>query len=273
MWVRVLIGIMLIGIAIIALWHGIIIRNYTDMSAKITADIRLVVITDLHSSIYGKEQKGLINMIVKQDPDLILLAGDIADDKVAHTGTKLLLQAIGKKYPCFYVTGNHEFWSGEIDSIRAMIRSYGVTILAGDSKIISIRSQKLRICGIDDPDRYLQADATPDWQTQYLSCNDTAGDEVYSILLSHRPEFTDLYAESNFDLVVSGHAHGGQVRIPGLINGLYVPQQGWFPRYAGGKYELKHTNLIISRGLSKNLRLPRVFNPPELVIIDLKPKD
>ena len=93
---------------------------------------------------------------------------------------------------------------------------------------------------------------------------------MVSVLLSHRPELTELYRGSGFDLVVSGHAHGGQVRVPLLLNGLYAPNQGFFPQYAGGLYDLDGTALAVSRGLSIS-RLPRVFNPPEAVVIDLVP--
>ncbi|MDO4733224.1 MAG: metallophosphoesterase, partial [Bacillota bacterium] len=91
-----------------------------------------------------------------------------------------------------------------------------------------------------------------------------------SILLSHRPECTAFYESSGFDLELSGHAHGGQLRIPGLLNGLYAPNQGFFPKYAGGLYQLGKTSLLVSRGLCKS-RLPRVFNRPELAIIELLP--
>jgi len=98
------------------------------------------------------------------------------------------------------------------------------------------------------------------------------GDDVYSILLSHRPERVEAYHSSGFDLVVAGHAHGGQVRIPGILNGLYAPNQGFYPKYADGRYALGETLMIVGRGLSRS-GLPRVFNPPELVIIDVEPAD
>ena len=95
--------------------------------------------------------------------------------------------------------------------------------------------------------------------------------ERFSILLSHRPERVEDYAASGFDLVAAGHAHGGQVRIPGLLNGLLAPNQGLFPKYAGGLYDLGGTELAVSRGLSINPLLPRVFNPPEIVVVEILP--
>jgi len=109
------------------------------------------------------------------------------------------------------------------------------------------------------------------WQEQFDACKAEVGDGIYSILLSHRPELTEKYKDSGFDLVVAGHAHGGQVRIPGIINGLLAPNQGYFPKYAGGRYDMGETVMIVNRGLQKD-SIPRVFNPPDLVIVSLKPE-
>lgn len=203
------------------------------------------------------------------------MVGDIADDERPHDATEQLLATIGSEYPCYYVTGNHEYWFNDISAIKDVIRSYGVTVLEGDSEIIRVNEQNIRLCGVDDPDGFCSAyhtdhGAAESWQAQFDACNTQTGDEHYSILMSHRPELTDEYQSSGFDLVVAGHAHGGQFRIPGILNGFYAPNQGFFPKYAGGHYELGDTVMIVSRGLSKS-RLPRIFNPPELVIVDIDP--
>ncbi len=262
-------------LCVTALWQGLTVKVYTETTDKVSSPIRMVVLTDLHSTFFGYEQETLIKAIRKQKPDVILLVGDIADDETPHDGTKQLLSVIGTEYPCYYVSGNHEYWSGEVDLIKGMIRSYGVTVLEGDSKVIQIGNQKLRFCGVDDPERFspkyfVDNGSAKSWQAQLDSCKAEAGDDTFSILLSHRPELTEKYRDSGFDLVLAGHAHGGQVRIPGLLNGLYAPNQGSFPKYAGGRYELGNTTMIVSRGLSK-ARIPRVFNPPELVVVNLEP--
>ncbi|MDD4716337.1 MAG: metallophosphoesterase, partial [Oscillospiraceae bacterium] len=208
-------------------------------------------------------------------PDLILLVGDIADDERPHDAMEQLLSMIGTEYPCYYVTGNHEYWSGEAAAIKEMIRSYGVIVLEGDTEIVQVGDQKVRLCGVDDPDGFRSTyrtdhDADESWQEQFEACKAELDDNIYSILMSHRPELVEEYQDSGFDLVVAGHAHGGQVRIPCILNGLYAPNQGFFPQYAGGRYELGETAMIVSRGLSKS-RLPRIFNPPELVMINLEP--
>lgn len=255
-----------------ALWPGIVVKHYTDESGKIDSEIKLAVISDLHSGIYGENQKQLLGVLHRQNPDVILLTGDIADDHVSHDGTRQLLEVLGEMFPCFYVSGNHEFWSGEADYIKDMIRSFGVKVLEGECEIIEIQGQKLRICGVDDPERFDANVYTEDgWKNQFNNCRAETGDGIYSVLLSHRPELADLYNNSGFDLVAAGHAHGGQVRIPFVLNGLLAPNQGFFPKYAGGKYILGNTVMVVSRGLGRN-RIPRIFNPVEVVIINLRPE-
>lgn len=264
-------GVVLAALAVWALWTGLTVRTYTLETAKLTQPVRLLLLTDLHSTIHGSKQQPLINLVRAHAPDAILLAGDIADDEVPHRGTELLLEAVAGEYPCFYVTGNHEFWAEDTAEILALLRRHGVTVLAGTWSDLTVRGQTLRLFGVDDPEVDKTAPGVPGaWLTQWEVCRAGLEEGTFSILLSHRPELTDLYRSSGFDLIVSGHAHGGQVRIPLLLNGLYAPNQGFFPRYAGGLYDLDGTSLVVSRGLSIS-RLPRVFNPPEVVVIDLLP--
>ena len=258
------------------------IPYYIEISDKVAEPIRLAVLTDLHSTFYGEDQEELIGALYEQKPDAVLLVGDIADDQVSHEGTEVLLQAIGKQYPCFYVTGNHEYWSGEEKEIKKMIASYGVTVLEGAGSILRVGGQQIHICGVDDPDGYGQKHqhnpmAMAEWENQLMRCRQELDRRNYSVLMTHRPELVTYYTHTEgedpagFDLVVAGHAHGGQVRIPGLMNGLIAPNQGWFPEYAGGRYVLGDTVMIVSRGLCRNL-LPRVFNRPELVMVEIWPE-
>lgn len=266
-------GVVLAALAVWALWTGLVVRTYTLETAKLDQPVRLLLLTDLHSTVHGREQRALIDLVRAQAPDAVLLAGDIADDEVPHRGTELLLAAVAGEYPCFYVTGNHEFWAEDTEEILEMFRRYGVTVLAGTWSDLTVRGQAIRVFGVDDPEGFEAApgEAVPaGWLEQWETCRAGLEEGMVSVLLSHRPELTELYRGSGFDLVVSGHAHGGQVRVPLLLNGLYAPNQGFFPRYAGGLYDLDGTALAVSRGLSIS-RLPRVFNPPEAVVIDLVP--
>lgn len=267
---------------LIACSQKLVVRSYTERTDKVTEPVRLAVLTDLHSTFYGENQEELIRTLEEQKPDAVLLVGDIADDQVPHEGTKVLLSAIGNRYPCFYVTGNHEYWSGEEKEIKEMIASYGVTVLEGEVRFLGVKGQTICICGVDDPDGYGQRhsynpEAMAKWENQLIRCRMELGRNDYSVLMSHRPEPVSYYTHTSdeelpgFDLVTAGHAHGGQVRIPGILNGLLAPNQGWFPRYAGGRYELGDTVMIVSRGLCRNL-LPRIFNPPELVMVEIAPE-
>lgn len=254
---------------------GLTVCSYTVPSFKITHPLRAVLVTDLHSTGYGRNQEILLDAIQGQRPDLILMAGDIVDDIVPVEGSIQLLRGLKGKYPSFYVSGNHEERTGNMPAIRRMFTDYGVTVLSGDAEAVTLRGQSLLIGGVDDPQAYAcsrhgeKLDGR--WKTQFWSCCSRTCPDTFSILLSHRPELVKYYKNSGFDLVVAGHAHGGQVRIPGLVNGLFAPHQGFFPLFAGGRYALGTTTLIVSRGLCLN-RLPRVYNPPELVVLDISPK-
>ncbi len=251
---------------------------YTVDSDKISAPIRIALLTDLHSCRYGENQKNLIEAVQKQNPDIVLLGGDIFDDKVPRKNAELTVKQLAEQYPCYYVTGNHEYWSREVGKILDIIKGYGVTVLSGACDSIEINGQIINICGVDDPDVTVYLAEGVPMVEQLASAEkaaqeteQTAGKEVFTILLSHRPELFETYQNYDFDLVFSGHAHGGQWRIPGILNGLYVPNQGLFPKYAGGRYAYADGTMIVSRGLAReSTPVPRIFNRPELVIVEVK---
>ena len=265
-----LLACILVIIALFAFNTKMKIQHYSLESEKLTAPVRIVLITDLHSCSYGKGQRELIDAIHAQKPDIILLGGDICDDKLPHRNTELVLRAIADKYPCYYVTGNHEYWSREIEKILKIFESYNVPVLEGSFDTIDVRGQKLNICGISDPDILKYTDKNYSITEQLKDAALASENGNYSILLAHRPELIDSYLNYDFDLILAGHAHGGQWRLPGIINGLFAPNQGFFPRYAGGKYRFDDSYMIVSRGLAReSTRIPRIFNRPELVVIDL----
>ena len=238
-----------------------------DGKGKIDAPVRFALITDLHSCYYGKGQKQLTDMIDKGQAEAVLLSGDIFDDKFSDTNSKIFIEAIAKKYPCFYVAGNHEFWSTRENEIKDYLRSIGVTVLEGNASTIEINGNKIDICGVDDP-TYMTDE---EWRSQLTNASDQSDPEHYRILLSHRPEKVDVYKEYDFDLVASGHAHGGQWKIPFFNVGTEAPDQGLFPKYVDGLYDLGNgTQMIVSRGLARErMPYPRFFNHPEVVIIEI----
>lgn len=255
------------------------VRSYMIDSPEISEQIRIALITDLHSCRYGKEQINLIRAIDRQNPDVILLGGDIFDDVMDDENTEHFIKGIAGRYPCYYVTGNHECWSGTdafADKMK-FLEKYGIPVLSGNTETLSIRGETIFISGIDDPDFYRMQDGISglEAETRFLGQLDAVGSEttdgIFSVLLSHRPEYWTEYIDYDFDLILCGHAHGGQWRIPFLINGVFAPDQGLFPEYAGGKYEENGTSMIVSRGLAReSTRIPRIFNRPELVIVDIE---
>lgn len=242
------------------------VEYYTVDSDKMGNTVRLVLLTDFHSNSYGKNSNKLVRRIDDISPDVVLLGGDIYDDGLPQENATALVEALAKRYPCFYVTGNHEYWSEKVDEIKMVLTNAGVTVLEGDCKTIRINGQSINICGADDP--VYSYDRTYE---QLKSASMASNNGYFTVLLSHRPELVDEYSKYNFDLVLAGHAHGGQIRIPHLLNGLYAPNQGWFPKYAGGKYDMGDYTMIVSRGLDREtIKIPRMFNRPEIVVVDVK---
>jgi len=270
-------GISLIVVSIVllicAFYNGLVVKKYIITSDKLKAgeSIRIVLIADLHSHIYGKGQNRIVSLIKKQNPDIIALAGDIADDEVPIEGTEQFLEGLRGFAPIYYVTGNHEFWSRDIKNIKDTIGKYGVIILENEYREVRVKNMEIIVGGIDDPDvaRYEKTgfDLKREMDNNFLELTDKSG---FKILLAHRPELIEVYKNYSFDLVLSGHSHGGQARIPFILNGVFSPNQGWFPEYAGGEYRHDSLTHIVSRGVSFNPRLPRIFNPPEVVVVDIE---
>ncbi len=263
-----LIGLLLvIVLALIGLDQRMIVRNYTVKTDKLNAPVRLAVVTDFHGCDYGENAADLVQAVTDLQPDAVLLVGDIFDDVMPWDDSEALVRSLAQCWPCYYVTGNHEYWSKRADEICRIITEAGVTVLDQNCVELVANGQTLNICGIPDP--YANVNT---WDALTSATGDMH-QEGYTVLLAHRPELIEQYAAKGcFDLVVSGHAHGGQFRIPLLVNGLFAPNQGWFPKYAGGMYEVEGTTLIVSRGLARESTfIPRIFNRPELVMIELCP--
>lgn len=270
---KIVILTLLILLIITAFYNGLIVKNYKIITDKLPPEqsIKIVLITDLHSHIYGKDQIKIVNKIKNQNPDLIALVGDIIDDEAPTYGAKIFLNAIKDIAPVYYATGNHEVWTRDVLNIKNMVKSYGIKVLENNYEPIDINGIELIIAGVEDPDIIRYERPESDWYKEvYKGLIGIDNNEGYKILLSHRPEFVDFYNTLNIDMVLSGHAHGGQVRIPFMLNGLYAPNQGFFPKYAGGVFKHENYTHIVSRGTSYNPRLPRIFNPPEVVVITIR---
>lgn len=249
-------------------WVPVTERIDLDILKDSGTGVRIVLITDLHSCYYGKYQNWLIKRIDKEKPDFILLAGDIFDDKLDDKNAKILMEYLVEKYPCYYVTGNHEYWSRRADEMKEYMSSIGVHVLAGDCETVNVNGSTLDICGVDDPYDLTEAEWTQQIDTAYAKTDESH----VRILVSHRPEKVEVYEKYNFDLIVAGHAHAGQIRIPFLNRGVYAPDQGFMAEYVNGTYTLSNGSIMeVSRGLGRECTLaPRYFNHPEIVVIDLE---
>jgi phosphoesterase len=270
-WILPVLAI-LVALALIALDERLILRTYTVASPKLTAEVRLAVVTDFHSSDNADD---VVAMVASCAPDAVLLVGDMFDDDIANRPTERtlsLMRQLSALYPCYYVSGNHEAWTGEMDALYQQTEEAGVTVLRMSSGVLTVRGQRIALCGIPDPYEMVFSGA-PDTEEQLRQALEDVDSADFTVLLAHRPELLAKYAQFPVDLVVSGHAHGGQVRIPGVLNGLYAPNQGWFPKLAGGAYTQDGTTLIVSRGLAVRTRLPRIFNRPEVVLVRCVPAE
>ena len=259
------------------LWANtaVVLTEYSVKSENLPASFlgfKIAHISDLHNDELGKDNEKVISVLRDAKPDIIAVTGDLIDSY--DTDTDIALSFIKQALeiaPCYYVNGNHEervIESYEI--LRAELIDMGVHVLENESLVLERGGESINIIGVSDPG----------FETDYLF-GDTEGvlrrhlDELmkdkegFTLLLSHRPELFDLYADKNMDLVLTGHAHGGQFRLP-FVGGLYAPNQGVFPEYDSGIYTEDNTNMIVSRGLGNSLFPFRLNNRPEVVVVTLQ---
>ena len=162
-------GAALAGTAVLtaALWQGLTLRRYALHTDKLSAPVRLLLLTDLHSTFYGRAQRGLLSAIQAQTPDAVLLAGDMADDSRGDAGVDALMSALGGAYPCCYVSGNHEVRTGCLEALKRRFRSWGITVLEGSGTLLATPGGTLRICGVDDPSAFAGESG---WLEQFRAC-------------------------------------------------------------------------------------------------------
>lgn len=270
-------SIIVLAILIVAFWNQPVYRYYIIQSEKVTNGFRIIQLSDLHNTSYGENNKRLIKKIKDKEPDIIVLTGDMVDDRYLADGAYALIKGL-QEYPLYFVSGNHEHWHEDTYQVFEALEALGVIILKDEYVTIDLQGEQVNIAGLMDPAKigYVTKrnekeyyDAPLVNRLVKLDGSIPNKNETFTILLSHRPEFFESYMKFGEDLILCGHAHGGQVRIPFLMNGLYSPNQGWFPEYAGGMYTEMEKSMIVSRGLSLNPKLPRIFNPPEIVVIDI----
>ncbi len=233
---------------------------------------KIAQLSDFHNAEFEKNNSAITESLKTQQPDIIVITGDFVDSRNTNINIAVsLIEKITDIAPCYFVTGNHESRIGEkYDILEDELLKLGVTVLHNQSVSINRNGSSISLAGVDDPDFAIKRNGTLSSDYSIISAEtDAAGiTDGYNILLSHRSELFEAYTEKNIDLVLSGHAHGGQFRLP-FIGGLYAPDQGLLPKYDGGIYQKDNTVMIVSRGIGNSLFPFRFNNPPEIIYIVL----
>ncbi|MBR6760643.1 MAG: metallophosphoesterase [Oscillospiraceae bacterium] len=226
---------------------------------------RIVHLSDLHNKVFGGENEPLLEQIAALDPDLIVLTGDFVDasNHTNYDKARLFMQQISKIAPSYYVLGNHEqlLPEEEMQQFLADVVSYGVHHVQDEMITISAENgDSLQLIGLSNRSLYT---------TKLKTMMAEESKEALYLLLAHEPQLIDHYAETGVDLVFSGHAHGGQFRIPFVNIGIYAPDQGLFPNLVEGMHTVQNTTIVVSRGLGNSAFPFRLFNRPEIVCVTL----
>ncbi|WP_242256787.1 metallophosphoesterase [Bacillus cereus group sp. BfR-BA-01379] len=231
---------------------------------------KILKISDLHNKKFGDSQETLIQKVKGENPDIIVITGDLIDSKSYDVEVSMeLIRELVKEYQIYFVTGNHEKWSGKYNDLEKELKKHHVTVLRNEQVTIQKEEEKINLLGIDDPEFVTgNRDEGNVVKDEISKAKFEMKPDTYNVLLSHRPEFLTEYADEQIDLVLSGHAHGGQVRLP-FIGGLIAPNQGVLPTYTAGLYEKQNTSMVVSRGLGNSIIPQRIFNRPELVVVQL----
>lgn len=246
---------------------------YTYKAEQLGADLegyRIVQISDLHNAKFGKNNQKLVDRIRECEPDMIVLTGDLVDSN--HTNVDRAVQFVDeivKICPVYYVTGNHEYWleKSEYDELMDGLIGAGVVILDDQVVEISRGDAKFRLVGLDDKSLADGTLGTLLNNAQDVAHEDSEKNE-FTVVLAHEPQYLARYAGTGVDLVLSGHAHGGQFRLP-FVGGIVAPDQGFLPEYTAGEYYMNGTEMIVSRGLGNSVIPVRLFNYPEIVCVEL----
>lgn len=234
--------------------------------------LKIAHISDLHDKNWGDR---LVKPIIEEKPDLIAITGDLIDSKNPDIyNAAMLLEQIKEIAPIYFVTGNHEAWSEHYKELEEVLIKHDVIILDNESITVQKNDAKMQLIGVNDPSFHSESNLLNEQSSKLENQLQEliSSSDVYNILLSHRPELFDIYVRNEMNLVLTGHAHGGQFRLP-FIGGLVAPDQGFFPKYTSGVYSEGNTNMIVSRGLGNSIIPIRVNNRSELLFIELESEE
>ena len=270
------VAFVLVALIVWTLWGNtaLEVNEYEVVSDRIPQGFegfRIAQVSDLHNAEFGEGNEKLIRLLSQTDPDVIVITGDLIDSR--HTDIEIALdfarQAV-KIAPVYYVSGNHEARVREYEDLKMGLAEAGVVILENQKVQITREGESITLMGIADPsfqEDYLFGDSESVARQAIEDLQNES--DGYTILLSHRPELFDLYVDTGMDLVFSGHAHGGQFRLP-FIGGLVAPNQGFFPKFDEGRFIEANTTMIVSRGVGNSIIPIRFNNRPEIVLVTLR---
>jgi predicted MPP superfamily phosphohydrolase len=284
MWIRLIITLVVIVAVVIGIYHdthNFKLRYYTVKTDKIKGEKTFVFLTDLHGYVFGKDNDKLISAIEALEPDGILCAGDMfnakAEKGVIRTGPGFdLLTALVRRFPVYVANGNHEekvkLFTKEhgnlFDRYKSSLKRAGVNYLENDSVVLE--EDNIRITGLDLSLEYFKKFVKKKMEPGLLNdkLGEIRGDEAsrLQILIAHNPQYFPEYADWGADITVSGHVHGGIIRLP-LLGGVISPTLALFPKYDGGKYVRQGKTMILSRGLGTHTIHVRLGNPGEVSVI------
>lgn len=271
-----IIAAFLVGLIFWIAWSNTALQlnAYTILSDKLPEAFdgyRIAHISDLHNAEMGNDNEKLLAVLKESAPDIIAITGDLIDSR--NTDIEIAIRFIEEAVelaPCYYVTGNHEARISEYNELKSGLTELGVNILENERISLEKNGEMIALVGVDDPSFESDALFNEDGaviRTHLQSL--TKENDKFTLLLSHRPELFDVYVENHLDLVLSGHAHGGQFRLP-FIGGIAAPNQGLFPKYDAGMYSENNTTMIVSRGIGNSIIPFRINNRPEVILIELK---
>lgn len=232
---------------------------------------RIAQVSDLHNAEFGEGNIELLKLLSENEPDIIVITGDLVDSQ--HTDINIAVDFVREAVriaPVYYVTGNHEAHLTQYAELKADLEMAGAAVLEDEAIQLEHGGERITLAGLSDPDFTIRRDVFEEVpaMTGAKLRNLMDAESGYAILLSHRPELFEAYVDCGIDLVLSGHAHGGQFRLP-FVGGLVAPNQGLFPQYDAGLYTDGSTSMVVSRGVGNSIIPFRFNNRPEIVLVEL----
>lgn len=265
-WFGVLI---LAGVILWILWgnKALMVTSVSISSEKLPESFygfRILQVSDLHNDTFGPDNQRLLDAVREANPDIVVITGDLVDSYDPQPEIAIrFVRRVAQIAQVYFIPGNHEARLERYPELRQALWECGAVVLENETVTLSRKDDTIALSGIMDPFFYGKETETV--------LRHQSRENRYSVLLTHRPEQFEVYAEHGFDLVLAGHVHGGQFRLP-LIGGLFAPDQGWFPKYDGGLYTENGCTMVVSRGLGNSSFPFRLNNRPELILVELTGK-